>query len=414
MRVNRLNMDKLKKSQELYHRAKQIILGGTQTISKQPECFDAEFYPAYIERGCGSRVWDIDGNEYIDFVAALGPVILGYCHPQVNLAIQNQLSKGILFSSNSPLEVELAEKLTRIIPNAEMVRFFKSGAEATSAAVRLARNFTGRDKVISCGYHGWHDWYIAQNYEGGIPKVFSDYIISLRYGDLETARKVLTEIGQEVACVIVEPVVLEADCKFLEELEWLVRKAGALLIFDEIITGFRLALGGAQEYFGIEADLAVFGKAMANGMPLSAVTGREEIFEAAKNLWISSTYGGETLSLSASIATIDELEKGEHYSKTKKLGQLLYEGWKDLLIEFPNIFAQARLVDSIPSLVFDLKAKSQEDTFMREMLRKGFLIRRKHYWFISSDHNEEDIKNALIACEKVFKEIVSRNLCVVG
>lgn len=401
-------MNNQTKSHKLYNRAKEIILGGTQTISKQPESYDVELFPAFIERGEGSRLWDIDGNEYIDFVAALGPIILGYCHPTIDIAIQNQLTKGILFSGNSPLEVELAEKLTKIIPNAEKIRFFKSGAEATSAAVRLARNFTGRDKIMSCGYHGWHDWYIAQNHEPGIPKIFSEYIFSVPYGNIDVVRSVLADYGHEIACVIVEPVVLGANGEFLEELDYLTRKAGALLVFDEIITGFRIALGGAQEFFGIEADLAIFGKAMANGMPLSAVTGRNDVFEAAKDLWISTTYGGETLSLAASLATISELENSEHYLKTKFLGDTLITGWRDILKKYPNISVEIIEIDSMPLLLFSQSAKDQEDIFMREMLKQGILTRRNHYWFISGAHGEIDTTEALIATEIAFARIQER------
>lgn len=407
MRVSEVHMDRLKKSHEIYHRAKEIILGGTQTISKQVECYDADFFPAYIERGAGSRLWDIDGNEYIDFIAALGPIILGYCHPAVDLAVHNQLAKGVIFSSNCRLEVDLAEKLTSIIPNAEKVRFFKTGAEATSAAVRLARNFTQRDKVISCGYHGWHDWYVAQNNEGGIPKVLSDYIVRIPFGNFDAASEVLDNVGHEVACVIVEPVAFESNGEFLEVLASMARKAGALIVFDEIITGFRLGLRGAQHFFSIDADLAVFGKAMANGLPLSAVTGRNDIFEAGKDLWISTTFGGEALSLAASLATISELDKEDHFLITKKLGQALFDGWKEQLERCPNVRAKVHLVDSMPSMLFDSGAKHQEDVFIREMLKQGFLVRRRHYWFISSKHTEQDIQEALSACERAFHAIES-------
>jgi glutamate-1-semialdehyde aminotransferase len=394
----------LAKSQILYSRARRVILGGTQTLSKQPERYDAERFPAYIERGCGCRLRDVDGNEYVDFVLALGPVVLGYCHPAVDAAVRAQLEKGVIFSGNSPLEVELAETLVRIIPCAEMVRFFKTGAEATAAAVRLARNFTGRELVVSAGYNGWHDWWAAKNNEPGVPAALRRLTLDLPYGDIERCRAIFERHGAEVACLILEPVATAFAPEFVEQAAAVARTHGALVIFDEIITGFRVALGGMQQRLGITPDLATFGKAMANGFPISVVAGRGDVFRAAERCWISSTFGGEALSLAAALATISELEAGaiEHLGR---LAGMLACGWQTLLQQFPAVRAEVRGCEALPVLFFPAEARRQEDIFTRSMLEQGFLVRRNHYWFTTASHTENDIREALEACANAFRRI---------
>lgn len=390
-------------SRQLFDRAKSVIYGGTQTLSKQPAAFDAEFFPAFIERGQGCRLWDADGNCFVDFLLALGPVVLGYNNAAVNRAICGQLESGILFTGNSGLEIELAEKLIDLIPNADRVRFFKTGAEAVSAAVRLARHFTGRELVVSCGYHGWHDWAQAKNNESGIPLALREKIINLPYGDAPRLREIVAARGRETACFVIEPVQIDFDFEFLREAEELARACGAILIYDEIITGFRIDLGGCQKRFGVTADLAVFGKAIANGMPLSVVTGRKEIFDAGENLWISTTYGGETLSLKAALTTINELEKGNVIEEMWRFGADLTVGWNATLEKFPCVEAETNGIGSLPVLKF--RRKCQEDFFTREMLRRGFIVRRSNYWFTSQAHTDEDIAAALAATEEVFSLI---------
>jgi glutamate-1-semialdehyde 2,1-aminomutase len=395
----------LLRSAELCRRAREIILGGSQTISKQPERYDAERFPAYIESGRGCRLMDVDGNEYIDYVMALGPVILGYCYPAVDKAVREQLARGVLFSGNSPLEVHLAEKLVSTIPNAGCVRYFKSGAEATSAAVRLARNFTGRDKVVSCGYSGWHDWWTVKKSEPGIPAALRPLTLDLPYGDINRARELFRTAGTEIACAVIETVVLDCDPDFLHETIQLAHAAGALVVLDEIITGFRTGVSGIQGRFGLNADLATFGKAIANGFPLSAVTGRKEIFDAARDLWISTTFGGETLSLAAALATIAELEDPALLPRMEGLGERLMQGWKQTLERFCRVRADVTGLPTIPVLRFQDGAKKQQDQFIAGMLDRGFITRRNHYWFITASHTEGDIDSTLAACERTFREI---------
>jgi glutamate-1-semialdehyde aminotransferase len=392
-------------SRRLYQRARKIFLGGTQTISKQAERYDAEFFPTYIDHAEGCRLWDIDGNEYVDYVMALGPIILGYCHPVVDQAVREQLGRGVLFSSNSPLEIALGDRLLELIPNAERMRFFKTGAEATSAAVRLCRNFTGREKILSCGYHGWHDVFIAKKSAPGVPRALQELILDLAYGDTLTAREMLRTYGKDIACVIIEPVVLQLDMAFLAEVSRLAREAGALVVFDEIITGFRCAPGGVQELVGLKADLAVYGKAIANGFPLAVVVGRGDIFDAAEELWISSTFGGEALSLAAAVATLGELARPGVLDRMRRLGDRLVAGWRELLVEYAEVQAQAMGGGTMPALVFDPGAGAQEDRFVRFMLQRGFVTRRKHYWFVSAAHAPCDIEATLDACRGAFQSI---------
>ena len=283
--------------------------------------------PKYLARGRGSRVWDVDGNEYLDFSMAVGPLSLGYCYPAVDEAIRTQLRDGITFSLMHPLEVEVAELVREVVPGAESVRYSKTGADVTSAAVRLARAFTGRDKVLCCGYHGWHDWFIATtDRSAGIPAAARDLSFTIPYNDLEAA---LAAIDDETACVILEPVTFEAPKPgYLEGLRDACGRAGALLVFDEMWTGFRLALGGAQEHFGVKADLACFSKAVANGMPLSILTGRRDVMALLeKDVFFFTTFGGEALSLAAARATIEEIRAKDVPAHLARLGRRLKDGY---------------------------------------------------------------------------------------
>ena len=265
--------------------------------------------PKYIAKGQGSRVWDVDGNEFVDLTMAVGPLSLGYAYPAVDEAIKKQLADGITFSMMHPLEVEVAELVREVVPHTEMVRFSKTGCDVTTAAVRLARAFTKRDKVLCCGYHGWHDWYIGVTDRNlGIPKASQDLVYTIRYNDLESVEQ---SIDDDTACIILEPMVFEAPKPgFLEGLRAICDKRGIVLIFDEMWTGFRLALGGAQEAFGVRADLACFSKAVANGMPLSVLSGRADIMQLCeKDVFFFTTFGGEALSLAAAKATIQVIRE---------------------------------------------------------------------------------------------------------
>lgn len=263
------------KSKEYYKKALTIIPGVSQTTSKRPENFAPGAFPIYIERGKGSHVWDVDGNEYIDYLMALGPITLGYSYPAIDEAVKEQLGKGIIFGLMHPLEIEVSQVLIETIPSAEMVRFFKTGAESTSAAVRIARAYTGKEKVLHCGYHGWHDNWAAERESFlslGVPKVLKGYVRSFIFNDFTSEaslEKVLKRNKDEAACIIMETIIQgqRPEDGYLKWVRELADQYKVVLIFDEIITGFRMALGGAQEYFGVIPDLTCLAKGVANGLP---------------------------------------------------------------------------------------------------------------------------------------------------
>ena len=397
---------RLDKSLKLYRKAYQIISGGSQTNSKRPDGYAPGAFPIYLDRGEGCRVWDVDGNEYIDYIMALGPINLGYAYPRVNDAVREQLEKATIVSLLDPLEVQLAEEIIKAVPCAEMVRFMKSGAEATSACVRIARAYTGREKVVHCGYHGWHDTFTASSANPrGVPQALRGLIRSFRYNNLESLENILREEGDEVACIIMEPRTPPVD-GFLEGVRELADRYGAVLIFDEIVTGFRVALGGAQEYYGVTPDLAAFAKGMSNGLPLSAFVGKREIMEVAKDLVISTTYGGEALSLAAGLATVRELREKNVFQHTWEMGRKLVDGWMEIGRELGlNIGTSGLAPIHAPQMDMGDPASTRDAwTFLlQESAKRGILFRRGGLNFISYSHKEDDIEYTLHVCRSVLR-----------
>ncbi len=298
------------RSQAILQRAEKTIPLGTQTFSKSRLNCAPGYAPLFASHGKAGRIWDVDGNEYVDMVMGLLPTSLGYCDPDVDQAIRTQLDNGITLSLATELEYKLAERITALVPCAEKVRFGKNGSDATSAAIRLARAFTGREHIMVCGYHGWQDWYIASTTrDKGIPQDVKSFTHKVDYNNLQQVEDLLKSKDNAFAALIIEPMNTVLPHKnYLSDLKSLLHKHGALLIFDEVITGFRYAKGGAQEYFGVTPDLTSLGKGMANGMPLSAITGREDIMNEMGNIFFSTTFGGEALSLAASLAVMDKIE----------------------------------------------------------------------------------------------------------
>jgi glutamate-1-semialdehyde-2,1-aminomutase len=301
-------------------------MDGTQLYSKMAKAGVKGVSPIYFVKGEGVYAWDLEGHKYIDYTMALGPCFVGYNHPKVKEAIKAQLEIGTIFSLAHPLEVQAAEALVEIIPCAEMVRFLKSGSEATQAAVRIARAYTGRHLVIRGHYHGWHEWCIAGTEKSaGIPEQYAENAIEVRYNDFETVRTLFEKHKDKIACLIIEPIETEPPKEnYLHKLREITRKNSVPLIFDEVVTGFRFALGGAQEYFGVTPDLAVFGKGMGGGLPLAAVVGKKEIMNKAKDkIFVSSTFGGELLSLAAFLAVVDILKTEPVYERIFAIGNTL-------------------------------------------------------------------------------------------
>ncbi len=396
-----------KMSSALLERAEKVIPLGAQTFSKSRITFPAGTSPLFLTHGDGGRVWDVDGNEYVDLVSGLLPVVLGYRDADVDGAIRAQLDNGISFSLSNELESELAERLVEIIPCAEKVRFGKNGTDATSAAVRLARAYTGRDRIAVGGYHGWQDWYIGSTTRNkGVPKAVSDLTHTIPYGDLDTVDALMKKHAGEFAALVLEPMtVTEPPAGYLAELKELVNGHGALLVFDEIITGFRYALGGAQELFGVIPDLAAFGKAMGNGMPISTVVGRADVMDEMEQVFYSGTFGGETLSLAASIAVIDKMRR-------EPVIETLWRTGADLATGATALIARHGLSDIIALngkdcwkvLAFADDAKARKEAtktlFMREMHARGVLIASSHN--VCYAHDGSDMARILAAYDAVL------------
>ena len=314
---------KFAKSNDFYRKALKYIPLASQTFSKSAMNFVKGATPLFIERGKGAYTWDVDNNKFIDYILGLLPIVLGHCDPDVDYSIKQQLKKGISFSLSNELECILAQKLTKIIPSAEKVRFGKNGSDVTSAAIRLARAYTKRDKIALCGYHGWHDWYIGTTARDlGVPQVEKSLVSKFNFNDLESLDKILSK--DKFAAVILEPVgSVEPEKNYLSDLKKITHKHGALLIFDEIVTGFRIDIGGAQNFYNVTPDLSCFGKAMGNGMPIAALVGRKSIMKLIEEIFYSGTFAGETLSLAASITTIEKIKKKKVDKKIKQTGQYL-------------------------------------------------------------------------------------------
>ena len=394
----------ISESDRLYYRALPLIPAVTQTLAKGPTQYVKGVAPKYLVRGKGSRVWDADGNEYIDCSMAVGPLSLGYCYNKVDIAIRGQLDSGITFSLMHPLEVEVAEIISDIIPNAECVRFGKTGAEVTSAAVRLARAYTGRNKVLCCGYHGWHDWYIGiTDRSAGVPVQVRDMTYTFQYNDSSSLEEALDD---DTACVIMEPVAFEAPKDgFLKTVRKLCNRNGTLLIFDEMWTGFRLALGGAQKYFSVVPDLACYSKAIANGMPLAVLTGRRDVMGLLDEyVFFFTTFGGEALSLAAAKATIDEMIYNKVQSYLHAEGKKLKDGYNDLVRELGLDYTRCSGYDCRSIVLFDATAGNPlelKSLVQQEMLKRGILWSGFHN--VSFSHSDEDITYTLYAYRDVLK-----------
>lgn len=385
-------------SKALLARSKGLIPAHTQTLAKGPGQYVRDVAPMYLTRGRGSHVWDVDGNEYVDLNMAIGPVSLGYAYEAVDVAILAQLANGITFSLMHPLEVEVAEMIREVVPNAEMVRFSKTGCDVTSAAVRLARAYTGRSKVLSCGYHGWHDWYVAvTDRNRGVPEAVQALSFTFRYDDLD---HLAASIDADTACVVLEPVVFQAPHEgYLAAVKKLCTERGVVLVFDEMWTGFRLSLGGAQEHFGVTADLACFSKAIANGMPLSVLTGRADIMRLCeKDVFFFTTFGGEALSLAAAKATIHEIDTKDVPGHLRAQGKKLKDGYNALARELGLGFTAAIGYECRSLVTFDSQAGEpllMKSLLQQEMLKRGVLWSGFHTMCFS--HSDADVAHVLSA-----------------
>ena len=403
----------LSQSYSLLDRARDLIPGVAQTFSKGPTQIVQGVSPLYIERGQGSHVWDVDGNEFIDYPTSLGPIVLGHNDPDVSKAVIEQISKGTLFSLSSPIELDVAETLIDAIPCADMVRYGKNGSDVTSAAVRVSRAFTGRDIVALSGYHGWQDWYIGTTTRNaGVPSAVSDLSKTYVYGDLASLESLFAEYTDQVACVIMEPVgVVEPTEGYLQAVKKLCKANGALLIFDEVLTGFRIAYGGAQERYGVVPDLACYAKALANGYPLSVIGGRRDVMELFDEIFFSFTFGGDAISLAASQATLAKMQSEPVFEHLWRQGHKLQDGY-NLLASEHGVGDFTSCIGLAPRTVatFSDPESGQDSPALRSLMQQELVRRGVLFLFgfnISYSVSDADVDHTLEALRSAMGVMAS-------
>ncbi|CAG7656938.1 aminotransferase class III-fold pyridoxal phosphate-dependent enzyme [Paenibacillus allorhizosphaerae] len=402
-------------SEQWHERLERMIPWGSSTCSKAAAWMPEE--PAVIVKGNGCRVWDADGKEYIDFRNGLGPVTLGYQFPEVDEAIRSQLSNGIVFGHPHPLECEVAETLCELIPSAEQARFLKTGGEAMAAAIRIARTCTGRDRIVQIGYNGWLNalggggpllpGQQAPKAVPGVPAALSALHHTAGWNDLPALERLFEACGEQIAAVVVAADYerMEYGTTFYPAVRELTRKYGALLVFDEIVTGFRIAIGGVQQYFGVTPDLAVFSKGIANGMPLSAYVGSRETMAACNRggTVISSTFGGETLSLAAAKATMAVYRERDVVGHLWRQGERMWSGLNTLFDRF-GIPLEVKGFWPCPAFTVKPGADSRiKSRFFRSAFKHGVSLYNVSY--VSFSHQDEDIAEALLRLERACSDI---------
>lgn len=401
----KLNLDK---STALAERAKKTIAGFTQTMMKRPEQFSPGAYPVYLSDGSGALVTDVDGQQYIDFICGLAANSLGHNHPVITRAIEDNLHKGLLHSLPTTIEVEAAETLVGMIPGAEMTRFFKTGADATSAAIRLSRYSTQREEIITVGYNGWHDHFMVDT--PGVPSAVVELTtrqpLFTPADEVELLEK-LEKNGHKYAALILSlPYNRPTTSEFLQRVKQLCQEKGCIFIVDEIVTGFRLARGGAQEFFGVEADLICLSKGIAGGMPLSAVVGKRELLNKMNDLQVSTTFGGEMLSLAVCKAVLEHYQNSEIIANTHLLGKRFKDG-VNRVAKAQNSPLCVTGYDPIPCILFDKNPAIHTplmNEFLAQCAKRGLLFRRD-VSFISGAHTEAQINFSIKQIEQALIEM---------
>ena len=416
-----------KRNNELWNKAKQIIPGGTQLLSKRSEQFLPNQWPSFYKKAKGVEIWDLDDNKYIDMsLMGVGTCTLGYADNDINEAVKRAIDAGSMSTLNCPEDVELAELLLKLNPWADMVRYARTGGEAMAVAVRIARAFTGKDKIAFCGYHGWHDWYLSanlttdENLEGhllpglvplGVPKGLKGTANPFNYNRIEELEQIVK--SNDIGTIVMEPVRNhEPKNRFLENCRDIATDIGAVLIFDEVSSGWRLNIGGAHKLYGVDPDIAVFGKAMSNGYPMAAIIGKEPIMDVAQNTFISSTYWTERIGPTAALATINKMQENNVPSHLSKIGNLICDGWQRLGREY-NLKIDVEGILPLPHFTVDHKEHLALKTlFTQEMLNRGYLASESVY--VSYSHNEDHVEKYLDNVYDVFsileKAIVENNI----
>jgi len=408
------------KGQELYLEAKQVIPGGTQLLSKRPEMFLPDLWPAYYSKAKGCEVWDLDGNHYYDFsIMGVGANVLGYAFDEVDEAAKEAIDAGGMCTLNAPEEVSLAQKLIELHPWADMVRYAKAGGEVMSMAVRIARAYTKRDIVLVCGYHGWHDWYLSANLvkgdplanvhlkglePAGVPGGLAGTNLIFHYNNIEEFRKTVKDNKGQIAAVIMEPIRNDDPLPgFLEEIREICTKEGIVLCFDEISSGFRLCAGGSHLKLGVIPDMATFAKAMTNGYPVAAVIGRRDIMQAAQDTFISSTFWTERVALAAAVKSIGCYVKYEVDKVQSHVGSLVRDGWKKSAKKHG---IKIHITGILPMQHFEFQYENPlayKTYFTQEMLKKGYIASNAVY--ASLAHTDDLTAKYLEAADDVFGKI---------
>lgn len=406
---------KMGKGQRLYTKAKTLIPGGNMLLSKRPEMFLPDLWPAYFSRAEGCHVWDLDNVKYVDMsLMGVGANVLGYAHPKVDEAVRAAIGQGNLTTFNAPEEVALAERLVELHPWSHMARFARSGGEANAIAIRIARAASGKDNVAICGYHGWHDWYLATNLEDGnqldehllpglnplgVPDKLSGSVHPFRYNDFDTLKALVDE--KNIGVIKMEPMRSEAPAEgFLKQVRNLASQRGIVLVFDECTSGFRQNFGGLHLKFEVEPDMAVFGKALGNGYAVTAVLGKREIMEVAQSTFISSTFWTERIGSVAALATLDAMQDEKPWLDIIATGKTIMDGWQKLSSKY-DLPLSTKGLPSLAAFNFNSPNNLSYKTLITQnMLEQGFLAANSVY--VCSAHTKKDVSTYFDALEPIF------------
>jgi glutamate-1-semialdehyde aminotransferase len=404
--VEKLNITR---SRELFEEAKTLVPGGVLGARKPSDFIEGE-YPIFLESGKGCRLTDVDGNEYIDFLCGYGPIILGYREEEVDEAVIRQIKdKGFCFTLTQRYQNQLAEKLRELVPCSEMSIFLKTGSDGTTASIRIARAYTDRIKVMRCGYHGWHDWCVEM--KGGVPRKFYEDVHEFRYNNLSQLEELMAKYGDETAAIIMTPFghpnhqkMEEPQPGFLEGVRDIAARYGAVLVFDEVRTNFRLSMGGAQQLYGVTPDLSVLGKGMANGYAISVVTGKADVMmAAASKLFISSTFFPNSDGYIAALKTIEILERDHVLDNIWEKGGRFKKKLQDIIDKYD---VGAELTGVAPMFYITFKKdqadthRARRDDFYTQLIRRRIFLHPHHHGYISYRHTEQDLQTAAKAIDE--------------
>jgi glutamate-1-semialdehyde 2,1-aminomutase len=408
---------KIDKGLELWRRARKIIPGGSQLLSKRSEQFLPEQWPSYYDRAKGVEIWDLDGNRFVDMsIMGVGACILGYADDDVDRAAKQAIDRGSMTTLNCPEEVELAEMLLKLHPWADMVRYARTGGEAMTVSIRIARAFTGKDKIAFCGYHGWHDWYLSANLANdksldghllpglkpkGVPRTLMGTALPFNYNQLGELQSIVAE--NDIGTIVLEPIRHQDPKKgFLEGIRKIADEIDAVLVFDEITSGWRMRMGGMHETYNVLPDIVVYGKAMSNGYPMAALVGKGEVMDAAQDSFISSTYWTERVGPSASIATINKMVEKNVPNHLIRIGKMIGHGLEEMAKEH-DINLEVMGLPPLTTFALDYGSESQalHTFFTQEMIKRGFLASKSIY--VSYSHQPQHVHDYLEAVSSVFE-----------